>query len=258
MDNRGKNGCSETDVLRSQNERLYALIDQANEHRTLLGQELHDGPAQLLTAALLRIEVSRDALAASLTSDTGEVSTNSEELELLDSGIELLRQCSREVRHLIENFGPAILSEHSLSDSLTLLAGDFTTKRGLKVYSQIELPEVGISSSVETAAYRIVQEALNNVAKHAKTSEAELLIELDGRPDEDGLRLMIRVTDHGVGFEESDLKKESSVDFQQRHGLSGMRRRATALGGSVQIDSRLDKGTVLTAILPLMGQSGPS
>jgi len=266
MNDRENDPSSDIDALRVQNERLYAMIAQSNGQRSLLGQELHDGPSQLLTAALLRIETYRDAIVSpsslpspsSLLSSSGVSESIETDLELLDTGIELLRQCCREVRHLIENFGPSVLSDHSLSDSLTLLFNDFMTMRGLKIDSQIELPDVGISSTVETAAYRIVQEALNNIAKHAGTNDVELRVMLDGQPGDDGPRLLISVSDNGVGFEEADLTKGPPSESDSRHGLSGMRRRATALGGSVHIESRPGEGTVLTATIPLMGQAGPA
>ena len=97
-------------------------------------------------------------------------------------------------------------------------------------------------AELETAAYRIVQEALTNAARHARVKEATVWIRLDAQT------LWLHIEDKGNGFD-----SESALAARRSSGLSGMRERAALLGGTVLIESAPGKGTRLTAELPLVG-----
>jgi len=119
--------------------------------------------------------------------------------------------------------------------------------RGLAVDLRLELGDTRLDPLVETAAFRIAQEALWNVVKHAAATRADVVLVLS-----DG-RLRLRVKDNGRGF---DIWERSSGSPSGGAGLGGMEERATLLGGEVRVTSAPDAGTEVVAELPLPARAG--
>jgi signal transduction histidine kinase len=133
-------------------------------------------------------------------------------------------------------------------DDLGLLAAlvwhfeRYTLQTGIRVHFNHFGLERRFPAELETAAYRIIQEALTNTARYAKTNEVD--VHVRARPDV----LWLRVTDRGAGFEPERMDRGSSM------GLAGMRERVAAVGGRLRVDSAPNQGTFLTAWLPLTGR----
>jgi PAS domain S-box-containing protein len=217
--------------LRTSRERLRALAaylqSVREEERSRIARELHDEIGQALTGIKLVLERSIREQSASVQANLTQALVVANEL------IGRVRDLSLELR-------PAMLDDLGLLAALRWHFERYTSQVNIKVdFNQAGLERRRFQPEIETAAYRIVQEALTNVARHAKVERAEVNI----RADDSMLRIEVR--DAGVGF------PSGSVITSNTGGLSGMRERATMLGGQVIVDSAPGGGTLLTAELPL-------
>jgi signal transduction histidine kinase len=195
------------------------------DERSRLARELHDELGALLTAA--KLDAAR--LKARLGTMTPEVTERLLHLnKLLNDGIALKRQ-------IIENLRPSSLSNLGLAAALEIITGEFATASGLSIH--VKLAPTDLSPSGELTTYRLVQEALTNIAKYAKATE--VWVELS---QHDGV-VTIAVRDNGCGF-------DTSVPRQAAHGLLGMRYRVEAEGGEVTLVSQPGAGTSIEAWLP--------
>lgn len=203
------------------------------DERSRLARELHDELGALLTAA--KLDAAR--LKARLGTMAPEVAERLLHLnKLLNDGIALKRQ-------IIENLRPSSLSNLGLVAALEIVTSEFASASGLRVHAQLE--PVSLSSSGELTAYRLVQEALTNIAKYAKATE--IWVELLNR---DGVAT-ISVRDNGCGF-------DTAIPRQAAHGLLGMRYRVEAEGGQMTLSSEPGRGTCIEARIPSTPQAESS
>jgi signal transduction histidine kinase len=155
----------------------------------------------------------------------------------------MIQTMTDQVRQLSMDLRPATLDRYGLLTALTRHIERFQTQAGI----QIDLRHQGLDGrfapEIEIAAFRIVQEALTNIARHAQVEHAAIQLLAEG----DTLLIVIR--DHGVGFDPTVRSNNG--------GLSGMRERAELVGGTLTIDTSEGGGVVITAELPLR-DSGPS
>jgi signal transduction histidine kinase len=201
------------------------------DERSRLARELHDELGALLTAAKLDL--------ARLKSRLREVSPEAAERiahlnDALNSGIALKRR-------IIEDLRPSTLNNLGLKAALDILAREFGERSALAV--QAEIGTVKLSPSCELTAYRMVQEALTNVAKYARAAQVRILLQADAAG------ALLRVQDDGVGFDPAAQRSSA-------HGLLGMRYRVEAEGGRLQIVSAPGQGTCIEAVLPVQGANG--
>lgn len=195
------------------------------DERSRLARELHDELGALLTAA--KLDAAR--LKARLGTMTPEVTERLLHLnKLLNDGIALKRQ-------IIENLRPSSLSNLGLGAAMEIITGEFATASGLDIH--VKLVPTDLSPSGELTTYRLVQEALTNIAKYAKATE--VWVELSQR---DGV-VTIAVRDNGCGF-------DTAIPRQAAHGLLGMRYRVEAEGGELTLVSQPGAGTSIEAWLP--------
>jgi signal transduction histidine kinase len=209
-------------------ERLQNTIDAAEQERSRWARELHDETLQAL--AVLRMR-----LASALREDSPE--------ELEQTGQAAVEQIDEEIvklRRLITELRPASLDTIGLEAALEALAEQHSQVANLTVDCKLQLSseeEARPTPVLETAVYRLVQEALNNVSKHSLARRATLAVRTTRGTIE------IEVTDDGVGFEPSLVR--------EGFGLVGMRERAALLGGSLEVDSTRGAGTRVRAEMPL-------
>jgi signal transduction histidine kinase len=145
-------------------------------------------------------------------------------------------------------FRPAILDDFGLRQTLEWFVAQFSRQTGIEVHFQAQLTDGFVPPEAAIHLYRIVQEALNNVARHSRAREA--WVTLDER--EQGLDLEIR--DQGAGFEAGSEAARSSGGV----GVMGMRERAEHLGGTLSIQSARGSGTTVRASVPLKAREGKS
>lgn len=201
------------------------LQSAREDERSHLARELHDELGALLTAA--KLDTAR--LKARLGDMSPEVANRLAHLNgLLNDGIALKRQ-------ITENLRPSSLGNLGLVDSLEILSRDFASTSGLTVHCAVEPVDLGPSG--ELTAYRLVQEALNNIAKHARATDVWVAM------TQTGPTVTVSVRDNGDGFMPQSVRRTA-------HGLLGMRYRVEAEGGVMLLASAPDLGTRIEGRLP--------
>ncbi|MCL6633862.1 MAG: sensor histidine kinase [Alicyclobacillus herbarius] len=203
------------------------MIELLEEERKRMARDIHDGPAQSLTNVTMRLEVTKRMI------ESGRVSDSVQEIERLQT---ILRTAINDVRRLIFDLRPTFL-EHGLSDAIRLYAERFTQMCGLPVTVVNQWGEPEFTRGAAVAMFRVVQEALNNIHKHAKADQVEIRL-----LHQDGLyRAMIQ--DNGRGF-------ATNVNSPTSYGLQGMRERMELVGGRVTVQSEPGKGTLVVCEVP--------
>jgi signal transduction histidine kinase len=210
-------------------ERLQQQIEAAEGERRHWAQELHDGVLQSLAAV-------RITLAVALQAD-GEEKARAAGIERsAEATVEGLEDQITELSRLINDLRPASLERLGLPAALEALAEESANRGGFEVATAIDL-DGSLTSDEERGVYRLVQEALNNVVKHAGAAHASVGVKTAVGTVE------ITVHDDGVGF-------DATAPGSGR-GLLGMRERVEMLGGTIAVDSRPGEGTTITSTLPL-------
>ena len=224
-------------VIRDITERAEAedlrnrLVEQVmtaqDEERRRIARELHDETGQSLTALLVglrTIEGSRTAAQA---------------IELAQRLRETTAQTLIDVGRLWRGLHPGVLDELGLGAAVTRHAEEFAQAHGVAVQVRIEgLDADGLSPLLQATLYRVLQEALTNVARHAGARSVSVQLVRGASSVE------LRVQDDGAGFEPGN---------SGRLGLRGMRERAALLGGSIKVESHRGAGTTITAHIPVQG-----
>ena len=219
--------------VRAGRERMQALshrlVEVQEEERRRIARELHDEVGQTLTGLKLTLEMGRRLPPG------GAEKTGLEEAHTLENDlISKVRDMSLELR-------PAMLDDLGLLPCLLWHFERFTTQTRIQVgFHHNGLEGRRFSPEVETAAYRIIQEALTNVARHAGTHQATVRVWV--KQD----TLNVQVEDQGPGFE-----PEATLSAGVSSGLSGMRERAILVGGVLTVESSPGRGTQVMARLPL-------
>ncbi|MCD6552448.1 MAG: PAS domain S-box protein [Anaerolineae bacterium] len=213
-----------------ENARLYEQAERAAvaAERSRLARDLHDAVTQTLFAASLIAEV----LPRIWERDPGEGRRRLDELR------ELTRGALAEMRTLLLELRPSALAEARLGDLLRQLAESITGRVRVPVSVEVE-GECALPPEVKVALYRIAQEALNNVAKHAGASQAAVSLRYlspHPSPTRGGEGVELRIRDDGRGFDLESVPPESL-------GLGIMRERAEAIGTVLNIDSQVGHGT---------------
>jgi len=202
------------------------------EERSRIAREIHDGAAQLLAVSALKLD-----LVAKLRDK--EPARAAAELDEVRDGI---RETIRELRRSIFALRPVALERHGFVETVRRYVADFGQQNDAKVTLEHgALPELSIEA--EAVLFRIFQEAMHNVAKHARASS--VTVELGTA--EDGMAF-VRVSDDGAGFEPEQVS--GRVTTAGGLGLMQMRERVVARGGRLELHSRPGEGTALFAAVP--------
>ncbi|MFL5902128.1 MAG: GAF domain-containing protein [Solirubrobacterales bacterium] len=215
-------------------DRTRDSIAAAERERGRWARELHDESLQSMAG--LRV-----LLSAARRGDAEEVD------RLLVQGIEQVDGAIAEMRRLIADLRPTTLDELGLGAALEALAERLAASDIVEVEMNVDLDDhssdggVRLAREIEDTVYRLVQEALNNVARHGETDRAKVDV------TEDGKMLRVRVADKGKGFD----PRVRTEGF----GLTGMRERVTLAGGTLEVQSGPDKGTTIVASVPARRRS---
>jgi two-component system sensor histidine kinase UhpB len=199
---------------------LRVLEDERNR----IARELHDEVGQTLTGVMLQVE----GLAARIPVELREQ---------LDELRETARSGTEDVRRIARQLRPEALEDLGLQSALSALATAFGEQAGIDVQRRLD-PSVPLSEEQELVVYRVAQEALTNVARHAHATRVEL--RLDHRRDE---AVLLTVRDDGRGIHPGALPSS--------RGIRGMRERAMLIGAQLEIDSGPDRGTAINLSIPL-------
>jgi len=203
------------------------LVEIQETERRHIARELHDQIGQVLTGLQFMLESTKNQAG-------GEQSNKISEAQETVSGL------IEQIREMSLNLRPSMLDDIGLLPTLTWHFERYTKQTGIKVSFSHNGITQRLLPDVETAVYRIVQEALTNIARYAQVPEAFVRLILHENT------LGIEIVDHGIGFNPSfDISKASTA------GLTGMRERANMLGGYLVVKSAPNQGTQILVMLPL-------
>ena len=214
-------------------ELLRHTVVAQEEERARIARELHDETAQVLTAFSLNLAALRDHLPP-----------DEYFRKMLTRLQELSRKMSQGIYRLVHDLRPAQLDDLGLVAALNYLADEELKRSGTEVTFRITGNQHRLDPLLETVLFRVAQEALMNVARHAQVQKAgiELIFNLE--------EIILIVTDHGIGFD-----TQSDLIPPRGWGLAGMRERAESLEGELWIESTPGEGTVVRVAIPIQKEN---
>jgi PAS domain S-box-containing protein len=221
--------------LQAASDERRSLLDRtvraAEEERIRVAAELHDGPVQHLTALDLRLESLRTRL------ERGTARASGDSAERIQ---ERLREEIRGLRRMMTELRPPALDERGLDAALRDYVGGVAKETGLMCSVESSM-DGRLPPALDTILYRVAQEAVTNVVKHAKARDVRIALEgTNGK-------VQLDIRDDGVGF---DVDHAWTKVGEGHFGLVGMRERVAAAGGSLRVDSRPGAGTHILVSLP--------
>jgi two-component system CheB/CheR fusion protein len=220
---------------------LQQLVTAQEEERRHIARELHDQMGQDITALILGLKV--------LQGNSAIGDSTAERIAQLQA---MAVQIGNEVRSLAVQLRPSVLDDLGLA----LALNNYVEQWSARAHVAVDLHSSGLDGkrlplAVETTIYRLVQESLNNVLKHARAAEVSVIIERHA----DEVRLIVE--DDGAGFNVPPLPTPPTPvikpDVVPQLGLIGMQERVVLLGGSLAIESAPGSGTTIFARIPLPG-----
>lgn len=217
----------QSEILNQQKLAASAVIEAEEKERERIGQDLHDGVGQLMSAVKINLSVFQHDF----------ILNNEDERIKFDNIIGLVDESCKEVRAVSHTMMPNALLKAGLASAVR----DFVQKidnKALEVNLYAEGLDTRIDNNTETILYRVIQECVNNVIKHAKASRLHISLIKDA----DGINVTIE--DNGIGFNTADTNTFDGI------GLKNMRTRIAYLSGSIDFDSRPGQGTVVMIQIP--------
>jgi PAS domain S-box-containing protein len=214
---------------------LSAHLQSAREEeRIRIAREIHDELGQVLTA----IKIDLSLLSEKLDNPAVKLQRRSL-VEEVNSAIKLIDQTIQEMRHIIRELRPEILDHLGLGAAIEWQVQEFQTRTGIECefHSNVDDERLGLDHA--TAVFRILQEALTNVARHAQATRVDISLK------EEVGNLLLEVRDNGKGIAEDDLST------QKTFGIVGMRERALAFDGAVDVERAVEGGTRVLARIPI-------
>jgi signal transduction histidine kinase len=207
------------------------MIEQHEEERRRLSRELHDETAQVFSVVKMELGLLRDRIQPDTAARLDHV------LALIDTGI-------RSIRNVTNDLRPSLLDDLGLLPALRSLVADFSARSGIKTGITVPPALPPLSREAELALFRALQEALSNVLRHANAGAVDVGISISTAG------VLLEVSDDGEGFPAGMTGER--VELQGHMGLTGMRERITALGGSVRIRSNDGAGARLEVLVPAL------
>ncbi len=209
-----------------------SIIKAQEEERKRVAREIHDGPAQLMANIVMRAEYILKLM---------EVNPEKVRKELV-SLQELVRQSLQDVRKIIFDLRPMVLDDLGLVPAINRYMEDYGKQYDIHAEFVFFGKQIRLPPATEVALFRVVQEALNNVHKHAQAKH--VLIKMEQLAN----RITISIKDNGSGFEPEAVGKNSD---RECYGLINMRERVQILNGEIKITSTPGKGTLINLSIPI-------
>ncbi|HOQ01146.1 MAG TPA: sensor histidine kinase [Acetivibrio clariflavus] len=211
------------------------IIRAQEEERQRVAREMHDGPAQLMSNIVLKAEICERLVDADPVKAKGE-------LRNLKS---IVRNTLQDVRKIIYNLRPMSLDDLGLVPTLQRFILTFQEESNIKVNFKTKGVYEDIKPEISLTIFRIVQESINNVRKHAEATKVSISLEFLER------ELRLKIADDGKGFNTEELKTKKD-NINSGFGLYSMRERVELLNGKFAINSAIGKGTRLDITVPLI------
>lgn len=222
-------------IRKEDNTRSTALIEGQEEERKRLARELHDGIGQMLTG----LKLDSEQLKSLPFVNEKQRKSFEEHQKLIDETIEATRTVSF-------NLMPSVLTDFGLSSAIRLLLERTAKGADFKASFNDLTDNITIANKIENNLYRITQETLNNIMKHAKAKKVSITLS-----NEKNKYISLVVIDDGKGF---DIKKNKKSRFGG-NGLGNLQTRVRLLNGTIKIESEVGKGTSIFVRIPLVNDS---
>jgi two-component system sensor histidine kinase UhpB len=214
-------------------QRATLIINAQEEERKRVARELHDETSQILTSLLISLAVLDESI------------TSQQARDRIAETRQLAHQTLRAVRNLSFDLRPIALDDLGLLPALHWYIKEYQQKCALEVDFQASGFKERLPAELETVLYRIVQEALTNVARHAQARKATVRLE------ESEHEIHATISDNGRGFDAEKVQNMLGAGQEHGWGLVGMHERASLLDGNLTITSRLEQGTTIDVSIPL-------
>ncbi|MGO8749905.1 MAG: DUF4118 domain-containing protein [Thermoguttaceae bacterium] len=214
--------------LQKEDRRLRDVMESQDRDRQLIGFEIHDGLAQLLVGAVMRLE----------SFPRLHEKEPAEAWKHFETGLQLLNDAIREARRLINGLRPPSLDAAGLTEAIADLVRDVAVREHVEVEFVHDVEFERLPRPLENCIFRIVQESLTNACRHSKSEKVRVRL----RREEN--RLCIEVQDWGIGFDPQSA-------HEGHYGIESIRERARLFGGEAAIESRPDEGTRVAVWFPL-------
>ncbi len=211
----------------------HHLQNAREDQNKYIAREIHDDLGQSLTCLEMLLTLFEEEISKKNISDKDIIDLTREFREQIDSSVE-------KTRKLTHNLRPSILDSSDFLNSLNLLIKNFTIQSHAEVVSNIQIKNISLKEEKKLAVYRIFQEALTNILRHAQTSK----VEIDFYEKDDNLVIIVK--DYGKGFSVSSNKNKG-------FGLLNIHERAIYCNGSIEIISSANTGTTVKAVIPIKG-----
>jgi signal transduction histidine kinase len=208
-------------------ELLFHTVRAQEEERSRIARELHDETSQILSA-----------LSLDLATLHKKVSKDQKTTQLVERLQSLSKQMAQGLYRLVHDLRPAQLDDMGLIPAIRYLK-DSSATQGLMVSLDVQGQSRRLDTIIETVLFRVIQEALNNVLRHAQTQQAQIYVNFDPK------EITIKVVDFGVGF-----NPDEPIVPPHGWGLAGMRERVESIYGKLRIDSKPGKGTTVEVRVP--------
>jgi len=222
------------EALEEKTQQLRALSRRVLEAQELerrrVAHELHDELGQSLTAIKINLQ------ARERFKDRSPAELNAENLRIVEDALQHVRRLAVALR-------PSVLDDLGLIPALRGIAEQTAARSGFSVHFEPAIPDTRLPSDVETACFRVVQEALTNITRHARATRVDIDLFHDGEA------LMLGIHDDGCGFDVGAVRERASAG--NSIGLLGMKERATLLGGQLDIESVPGMGSTVRMRCPL-------
>lgn len=209
------------------------IVDFQEEERRRVSRELHDGINQQLVSIQYQMETALEHI----DDDVDRAH------DAVDSGLAVLQQTVRDVRRISRDLRPGVLDDLGLSPALEALKREFSERTGVRIHGDTQQLPSRLRTDMETAVYRVVQEALTNVERHAGARNVYLDVNSDARS------IQVTLRDDGNGFSPHELLE--GIRRSEGLGLRNMRERIEFLGGRFRVASKRGGGTALEIEMPI-------
>jgi two-component system sensor histidine kinase UhpB len=201
-------------------------LEEAQElERKELATVLHDRVGQNLTGLNLNLKILQNQL---------QTEFNPEIQKRLNDSLKMVEETTHKIRDVMADLNPPVLDEYGLIPAIKWYSGDFTNRTGIATHVSGDKLEPSLAPSVEKILFRLVQESLNNVAKHAQASRVVISVKSTKEA------VSVTVKDNGQGFDPHEIKRSTT---EPHWGLSSMQQRAASIGAALAIDSTPGTGT---------------
>jgi len=211
----------------------WRLAETEEKQRKALSRELHDQIGQNLTILGVNLNLLR-----SMVSKSGADPVHSR----INDSMLIVKQTTERVRSLMNNLRSPVLDDYGLVAAIDLYGKQFSSRTGIDTVVRVSDANVPFSPNIENAVFRIVQESLTNVLKHAQATQVVININVSRN------QLLLSVEDNGIGY---DMSETASGNGKRGWGLITMTERALAVGGTCRVQSKPGMGTHIIVEVPL-------